>query len=181
MFFKDSTCTWSKDDWLSPQLWQTRISFRISFKDSTCAWSKDDWPPTRYDRPGSHLEFFLRIQHPWSKDDWPPQLWQTKISPRIFFKDSPCAWSKDDWTHSPQVWQTRISPTILKFRSSQHMVKDDWPWWRLLHKRPFTCEGNYLLYKHSCSLLDVLFINPLSTAAQRCQRDFSCLYSLGTW
>ena len=24
------------------------------------------------------------------------------------------------------------------------MVKDDWLWWRLLHERPFTREGNYL-------------------------------------
>ena len=49
--------------WLTPQVWQTRISPRIFFKDSTCAWSKDDLPP-RYDRPGSQLEyFFLKIQH----------------------------------------------------------------------------------------------------------------------
>ena len=47
---------------------------------------------------------------------------------------------------TPQVWQTRISPTILKFTFSQHMVEDDWPWWRLLHGRPFTREGNYLFF-----------------------------------
>ena len=47
---------------IEPQVWQTRISPRIFFKDSTCTWSKDDWPP-RYDRQGSHLEFSLKIQH----------------------------------------------------------------------------------------------------------------------
>ena len=32
------------------------------FKDSTCAWSRE-WLTPQYDRPGSHLEFFLKIQH----------------------------------------------------------------------------------------------------------------------
>ena len=44
------------------------------FKDSTCTWSKDDWPPPpQYNRPGSHLEFFFKDSTcVWSKDDWPP-------------------------------------------------------------------------------------------------------------
>ena len=66
---------------IDPQLWQTRISFRI----------------------------YLRIQHVHGqKMIDTPQVWQTRISPRIFFKDSTCAWSKDDWL-STQLWQTRIS------------------------------------------------------------------------
>ena len=139
--------------WLTPQLWRTRISTRIFFfKDSTCAWSKDDWPP-RYDRPRSHLEFFLMIQHvhgqkminppgmtdristrifffkdstcAWSNDDWPPQLWQTWISPRIFFKDSTCAWSKDDWP--PRYDRPGSHLEFSSKDSTCAWSKDDWP------------------------------------------------------
>ena len=43
------------------------------------------------DRPGSHLEFFLKIQHVYGqKDD--SSRWQTRISPDVL--------SKDDWPPS---------------------------------------------------------------------------------
>ena len=67
---------------------------------------------------------------------------------------------KDDWPPS-MTDQIRISPKILKLRFSLYMVKDDdppqydrpvawtlqddWPWRTLLHERPFTREGNYLV------------------------------------
>ena len=109
-----------------PPVWLARISSRIFFfKDSTCAWSKDEWP----------------------------LIWLARLSPRIFFKRFNMSMVKRCLTPSPQVWQTRISPTILKFTFSHHMVKDDWPWWRLLHERPFTREGNYLFITH-CSHLN---------------------------
>ena len=114
--------------WLTLQVWQTRISPRIFLKDSTCTLSKRWWP-SRYDRPWSHLGFFLKIQHahyqkmidPLPPDDRlgsclefflkiqhshgqkmiDPQR-QTRISPRIFFfKVSTCTWSKDDWPPCP--------------------------------------------------------------------------------
>ena len=53
---------------------------------------------TPHDRPGSHLEFFLKIQHTHGqKMIDPPNRWQTRISSRIFFEDSTYTWSKDDW------------------------------------------------------------------------------------
>ena len=55
--------------WLTPPVWQTRIS------------------------PG----IFLKIQHVYGQKMIDPPEWQTRISPRIFFKDSLCVWSKDDW------------------------------------------------------------------------------------
>ena len=53
--------------------------------------------PPGMTRPGSHLEFFLKIQHVHGQKMIDPQVWQTRISPRIFLKYSTCAWSKDDW------------------------------------------------------------------------------------
>ena len=130
-------------------IWQTRISSRIFFKDSTCTWSKDDWPP-QYDRPGSHLEyFFSKIQHAHGQKMIDPPYDRPESHLEFSFKDSTCTWSKDDWP--PLVWQTRISPRILKYRFSLHMVKDDWPWRRLLHERPFTREGTYLFSHYLCS------------------------------
>ena len=79
-----------------PQVWQTRISPRIFFEHSTCACSKDDWP-SRYDRPGSLLEFFLNIQHVHGQKMIDPPSMTDKMLPRIFFKDLTCTWSKDDW------------------------------------------------------------------------------------
>ena len=38
--------------WFIPPEWQTRMSPRIFFRDSTCVWSKDEWSP-QYDRPRS--------------------------------------------------------------------------------------------------------------------------------
>ena len=129
--------------WLTPVVWQTRISFRIFLKIQHAHGKKMIDPP-KYDRPGYHLEFYFKYATcAWSKDDWPPWIWQTRISFRIFlkiqhvhgkkmidppkydrpvshlefFKDSTCAWSKDDWPL--QVWQTRISPRI--FLKIQHV------------------------------------------------------------
>ena len=118
IFFKDSTCVWSKDVWAPwiwltriwlssflkiqhvhgqkmtdpPKVWQANISPRIFFKDSTCPWSKDDWPPLG--RPGSHLEFFLKIQHMHGKKMIDPLRCAWPGSDLGFFKDSTCAWSK---------------------------------------------------------------------------------------
>ena len=50
----------------------------------------------QYDRPGSHLEFFLKMQHVHGLKMTNPPVWQARISPRIFFRDATCAWSKDD-------------------------------------------------------------------------------------
>ena len=55
------------------------------------------WLIPQYDRPGSHLEFFLKIQHVYGQKMIDPPVWQTRISPRIYFKDSTCVWSKEDW------------------------------------------------------------------------------------
>ena len=149
-FFKDWTCTWSKDDWLPPKYDRPGSPLKF-FNNSTCTWSKDDWPsqvwqtrispriflmiqhahgqkmidPPKYDRPGSHLEYFFKDSTcTWSKDDWPLQVWQTRISPRIFFKDSTCPWSKDDWPS--QVWQTRISPRIFLMIQHAHGHSDNY-------------------------------------------------------
>ena len=42
--------------------------------------------PPRYDRLGSCLEFFLKIQHVHGQKMIDPQVWQTRILPRIFLK-----------------------------------------------------------------------------------------------
>ena len=138
--------------WLTPQVWQTRISPRIFlkvqhvhgqkmidppgmtdldlsynfFKDSTYAWVKRWLTPPRYDRPGSLLEFFVKNSTcAWSKDDWLPRYDQDLSY--NFFKDSICAWSKDDWPPTPKVWQTRISFRIFCKDSTCTWSKDDWP------------------------------------------------------
>ena len=123
IIFKDSTCTWSKDDW-PPQVWQTRISPRIFFKDSTCAWSEDDWPSPGMPDKDLTQNFFKDSTCAWSKDDWPPQVWQTRISPRIFLKIQHVHGQK---MIEPQVWQTRISPRIIFKDSTCAWSKDDWP------------------------------------------------------
>ena len=47
---------------IDPQVWQTRILPRIFLKiQPVCGQKIID--PSRYDRPGSHLEFFLKNQH----------------------------------------------------------------------------------------------------------------------
>ena len=43
------------------------------------------WLTPQYDRPGSHLEFFLKIQHVYGQKMIDPPVWQTRISPRIYF------------------------------------------------------------------------------------------------
>ena len=48
--------------WLTPQVWQTRISLRIFLKIQHVHGQKMIDPP-RYDRPGSHLEISLKIHH----------------------------------------------------------------------------------------------------------------------
>ena len=52
-------------------------------------------PP--YDRPGSHLEFFLKIQHVHGQKMIDPS-WDDRPGSHLdyFFKDSTCPWSKDD-------------------------------------------------------------------------------------
>ena len=57
------------------------------------------WLTPQYDRPGSHLEFFLKIQHVHGQKMIDPPVWQTNLI-EFFFKDSTCAWSKDDWPPS---------------------------------------------------------------------------------
>ena len=44
------------------------------------------WLTPQYDRPGSHLEFFLKIQHVYGQKMIDPLVWQTRISPGIFLK-----------------------------------------------------------------------------------------------
>ena len=45
------------------------------------------WLTPQDDRPESHLEFFLKIQHVYGQNMIePPTGWQTRISPRIFLK-----------------------------------------------------------------------------------------------
>ena len=118
----------------TPQVWQTRISPRILQLRFNMHRVKRWLTPHHYDWPRSQVEFAS--------------------------SDLACTWSKDDW--SPQVWQTRISPRILKLRFNMHMVKrwltppgmtdqimdlaSNWPWRTLLHERPFTREGNYLVW-----------------------------------
>ena len=57
-----------------PGLWQTRISPRIFFKDSSCPWSKDDWPPRIMTDQDITKNFFKDSTCAWSKDDWPPRI-----------------------------------------------------------------------------------------------------------
>ena len=47
--------------WLTPPEWQTRISPRIFFRVNMHMVKR--WLIPLDDRPGSHLEFFLKIQH----------------------------------------------------------------------------------------------------------------------
>ena len=65
------------------------------------------WLTPQYDRPGSHLEFFLKIQHVYGQKMIDPLVWQTRISPRIFLKIQMHMVKR--WL-TPPVWQTRISP-----------------------------------------------------------------------
>ena len=54
--------------------------------------------PQDYDRPGSHLDFFLKIHHVHGqKMIYPPRIMTHQDLTKNFFKDSTCAWSKDDW------------------------------------------------------------------------------------
>ena len=50
-------------------------------------------PP--YDRPGSHLDFFLKIQHVHGQKMIDPQ-YDRPGSHLDFLKNSTCLWSKDD-------------------------------------------------------------------------------------
>ena len=43
------------------------------------------WLIPQYDRPGSHLEFFLKIQHVYGQKMIDAPVWQTRIPPRIWF------------------------------------------------------------------------------------------------
>ena len=50
--------------------------------------------PLQYDRPGSHLGIFLKIPHVHGQkmiDPPSPPVWQARVSPRFFLKDSTCA------------------------------------------------------------------------------------------
>ena len=51
----------------------------------------------QYDRPGSHLEFFLKIHHVHGQKMIDPPMYD-RLGSRLefFFKDSTCACSKDD-------------------------------------------------------------------------------------
>ena len=44
------------------------------------------WLTPQNDRPGSHLEFFLKIQHVYGQRMIDPLVWQSRISPGIFLK-----------------------------------------------------------------------------------------------
>ena len=52
--------------------------------------------PPKYDRPGYHLEFFLKIQHVHCQKMIDPSRYDRPGSHLEFFKDATCAWSKDD-------------------------------------------------------------------------------------
>ena len=55
------------------------------------------WLTPQYDRPGSYLEFFLKIQHVHGQNMSNPRNYDRPGSHIEFiFKDSTCAWSKDD-------------------------------------------------------------------------------------
>ena len=69
----------------------------------------------KYNRPGSHLEFLLKIQHAHGQKMIEPPGWQTRISPRIFLKIQHANGQK---MIDPPGWQTRISPNI--FLKIQH-------------------------------------------------------------
>ena len=58
------------------------------------------WLTPQYDRPGSHLEFFLKIQHVYGQKMIDPPSMTNQDLTRNFFKDSTCVWSKDDWPPS---------------------------------------------------------------------------------
>ena len=97
-----------------------------------------------------------------------PKVWQTRISPRIFLKDSTWTWSKDDW---PPSMTDQDLTYNFKVQNNLHMVKDDWPWRRLLHERPFTHEGNYLL----------LTVSTLSGWGSLERTDFNSFYFGKVW
>ena len=121
------------------------ISPRIFFKDSTCTWSKDDWPPN--DRPGSHLEFFFKIQHAHGQKMIDPPIDDRPGSHlEFFFDDSTCTWSKDDWPSPPfPRRQTRMSPRIFFSRFNMHMVKR----WLTPHDRPGSHLEFFLKIQHA--------------------------------
>ena len=81
-------------------------------------------PPTQDDRPRSHLEFFLKIQHAHGQKMIDPPGWQTKISHRIFLKIEHAHGQK---MIDPPGWQTKISPRIFFKNSTCTWAKDDWP------------------------------------------------------
>ena len=94
-----------------------------------------------YDRPGSHLDFFIESTWTWSKDDWPPSM------------------TDQDLTYN------------FKVQNNLHMVKDDWPRRRLLHERPFTHEGNYL----------ILTVSTLSGCGGLLRTDFNSFHFGRVW
>ena len=55
---------------IDPTVWQTRISPRIFLKDSTWTWSKDDWPPSMTDQDLPY-NFKVQNNLHMVKDDWP--------------------------------------------------------------------------------------------------------------
>ena len=76
---------------IDPLVWQTRISPGRFFKPGSpgiflnkCTWSKDDWPPQN-DRPGSHLELFLKIQHVYGQRMIDPASMTNQDLTRNFF------------------------------------------------------------------------------------------------
>ena len=53
--------------------------------------------PPKYERPVSHLEFFLNIQHVHGqKMIDPPKYDRPGSHLEFYFKDATCTWSKDD-------------------------------------------------------------------------------------
>ena len=52
------------------------------------------WLTPQYDRPGSHLEFFYKIQHGHGQKMIDPPVWQTRTSPTILRSRITCTWSK---------------------------------------------------------------------------------------
>ena len=55
---------------IDPPVWQTKISPRIILKDSTCTWSKDDWPLSMTDQNLTY-NFKVQNNLHMVKDDWP--------------------------------------------------------------------------------------------------------------
>ena len=75
-----------------------------------------------YDRPGFHLEFFLKIQHAHGQKMMDLARWQIRISPRNFLKIQHAHGQK--MMDLPR-WQTRISPRF--FLKMSTWSKDDVP------------------------------------------------------